>query len=104
MSIRIRGLLYLIGFGSLFALIAYWLANPESYPFDHYPAGLGGALIIGAPGVGAIIGLIELSTGEPFYKLEESWANLKTWQRAVGGTLIVLVGGAIIFTIIALLV
>jgi len=104
MSTRLRGLLLFIVFGGLFGLFAYWIANPKSYPFDYYPAGIGGALIIGMPGAAAIIGLLELTTGKPFYKLEESWANLKGWQRAIGGTLIVLVGGAVVFTVIAILV
>ena len=104
MSTRQRGLIYLIGFGGVFVLFAYWIANPDSYPFDYYPVGIFGALAIGTPGAGAVIGLIELTTGQPFYKLEESWANLKGWQRAIGGTLIVLIGGASLFTVIAVLI
>jgi len=104
MSTRKRGLLSLICFGVFFTLFAYWIANPDSYPFSYYPVGIGAAILIAAPGAGAIIGLIELTTGMPFYKLEESWANLKGWQRAIGGTLIVLVGGTVLFTVIALLI
>lgn len=101
MSVRVRGLLYLIAGSSVFALFAYWIANPEAYPFGMYPAGVGGALIIGAPGAGAIIGLIELLSGKPFYEIEEGWANLSGLQRFFGGTLIVLVGGAVVFTALA---
>lgn len=104
MSVRQRGLIYFFGLGALFILFAYWIANPDSYPFDYYPTGIGAALLIGAPGAGAIIGLIELTTGQPFYKLEEVWANLKGWQRAFGSILIVVVGGAILFTAIAFLI
>ncbi len=89
MSVRVRGLLYLIGGSSVFALFAYWIANPESYPLQVYPAGLGGALVIGAPGAGAIIGLIELISGKPFYKIEDAWANLSGLQRFFGGALII---------------
>jgi len=101
MSVRVRGLLYLIGGGSIFALFAYWIANPDSYPFAVYPAGLGGALVIGAPGAGAIIGLIELISGKPFYQMEDAWANLSGMQRFLGGTLIIVVGGAVVFTTLA---
>ena len=101
MSVRVRGLLYLIGGGSVFALFAYWIANPESYPLRVYPAGLGGALVIGAPGAGAIIGLIELISGKPFYKIEDAWANLSGLQRFFGGTLIIVVGGTVVFAALA---
>lgn len=101
MSVRARGLLYLVVGGSVFALFAFWIASPEYYPFSVYPAGIGGALAIGAPGAGAIIGLIELVSGKPFYQIEEAWAGLSGPQRFIGGMLIVLVGGAVVFTAIA---
>ena len=104
MSVRTRGLLYLLVGGGVFALFAFWIANPEQYPFSYYPAGIGGALAIGAPGAGAIIGLIELVSGKPFHKVEESWAELSGLQRFLGGTLIVLVGGAVVFTAIAMVI
>ena len=103
MSVRTRGLLYLIIGGSVFTLLAFWIANPEYYPFSVYPAGIGGALAIGAPGAGAIIGLIELVSGKPFHQVEEAWAGLSGPQRFLGGTLIVLVGGAVVFTAIAVI-
>ena len=101
MSVRTRGFLYLVLGGGAFAVFAFWIANPEYYPFSVYPAGVGGALAIGAPGALAIIGLIELVSGKPFYQIEEAWAGLSGLQRFVGGTLIVLVGGAVVFTTIA---
>lgn len=104
MSVRTRGLLYLIVGGSLFGLFAFWIANPASYPFSVYPAGIGGALAIGAPGAGAVIGLIELVSGKPFHQVEDAWAGLSGLQRFVGGTLIVLVGGAVVFTVIAVII
>jgi len=101
MSVRVRGLLYFIVGASVFALFGYWIANPESYPLSVYPAGLGGALVIGAPGAGALIGLVELISGKPFYKIEDAWANLSGLQRFFGGTAIVLVGGTVVFSAIA---
>ena len=97
MPVRIRGLLLFLGGAGVFAQFAYWIANPDAYPFDYYPAGPGGAVLVGAPGAAAIIGLIELLSGKPFYKVEEAWANLSGVQRFFGGTLIVIVGGAIVF-------
>lgn len=104
MTIRQRGLISLVVFGGIFATFAYWIANPSSYPFNYYPAGPGGAILIGAPGGGAIIGLIELISGKPFYEIEEAWANLGGWQRAAGSILIVVVGGSVAFTAIAVLI
>lgn len=100
MSIRIRGFLSLIFFGAAFALILFWYANPDSYPFDYIPIGIGAVALIAGPGALAFIGLIEVLTGQPFYKVEESWQNLKWWQRGIGGTLFVLVGGAIAFGVV----
>lgn len=101
MSVRTRGLLYLLVGGSIFALFAFWISNPEYYPFSVYPAGVGGALAIGAPGAGATIGLIELVSGKPFHQLEDAWAGLSGLQRFLGGALIVVAGGAVAFTVIA---
>lgn len=103
-TIRLRGLALTLVFGGIFSVIAFWIANPTSYPFDYYPAGPGGALLIGAPGGAAIVGLIELLSGKPFYEVEEAWANLGGLQRAVGSIVIVVVGGAVAFTAIAVLV
>ena len=103
-TVRLRGLILMLVCGGIFSVIAFWIANPESYPFDYYPAGPGGALLIGAPGGGAIIGLIELLSGKPFYEVEEAWANLGGLQRAFGSIVIVIVGGAVAFTAIAVLV
>ncbi len=103
-TVRLRGLALTLVFGAIFSVIAFWIANPSSYPFDYYPAGPGGALLIGAPGGAAIVGLIELLSGKPFYEVEEAWANLGGLQRAVGSIVIVVVGGAVAFTAIAVLV
>lgn len=103
-TIRLRGLILMLVGGGIFSVIAFWIANPASYPFDRYPAGPGGAILIGAPGGVAIVGLIELLSGKPFYEIEEAWANLSGLQRAFGSILIVVVGGAVAFTAIAVLI
>ena len=102
MSVRTRGLLSFLGFGAAFAVIVFWYAFPEHYPFDYHPVGPGAAILIGAPGAFSAVGLIELLSGQPFYKLEEIWQNLKWWQRGIGGTLFVIFGGAIAFSVVAL--
>lgn len=103
-TVRLRGLILMLVFGGIFSVMAFWIANPSSYPFDYYPAGPGGALLIGAPGGAAIIGLIELLSGKSFYEVEEAWANLSRLHRAFGSVAIVVVGGAVAFTAIAVLV
>lgn len=102
MNVRIRGLLIFLGFGSLFALIVFWFAHPQFYPFSHRPAGIAAATFIGAPGAFSAVGLIEFASGQPFHQLEEIWQNLKWWQRGIWGTLFIIFGGAIVFSVIAL--
>ena len=101
MSVRLRGLLTFVLGGGIFGLIAYWIANPDAYPFSVYPAGISGAIAIGAPGAAAIIGLIELLSGRSFRQIEDSWAELSGVQRFFGGIAIVVVGGAVVFTAVA---
>lgn len=103
MSIRHRGLLVFLLCGGIFSVIVYWIANPSTYPFDFYPAGPGGALLIGAPGGLAIIGLLELASGKPFYQLEAAWASLKMWQQALFGFCIIAVAGTGLFVALAYL-
>lgn len=100
MEIRTRGLLAFIGFGAVFALIVFWFAYPEYYPFSHHPVGPAAAILIGAPGAFSAVGLIELASGQPFHKLEETWQTLKWWQRGIWGTLFVVFGGAIAFSVV----
>ena len=102
MEVRTRGLLSFIGFGAAFALIVFWYAYPEYYPFSAHPVGPAAAILIGAPGALSLVGLIEFASGQPFYKLEEIWQQLKWWQRGIWGTLFVVFGGAIAFAIVAL--
>ena len=101
MPIRVRGALEMILGSAVFAVFAYWIAVPEAYPFAYYPAGIGGALAIGAPGALALVGLIECLSGMPFHQIEAAWAGLSGWQRFFGGTVIVLVGGAAVFAGVA---
>ena len=39
-----------------------------------------------------------------FFQIEEYWANMGRWQKALGGTFIVVVGGAFAFVLVAVLV
>ena len=104
MSVRLRGFLIALACGIVFGTLAYWIANPQAYPFAYYPAGIGGAILIGAPGAGVIVGLIELFSGEPFYKVEQAWGQIRGWRKFLASLLIILVGGAIAFTMVGLLV
>jgi hypothetical protein len=104
LSIRIRGFLLALLGGTIFSLIAYWISHPSSYPFSHFPAGPGGALLIGIPGAVAVIGMVECVSGRALRELELTWASLNGLKRFFLGSLLVIVGGAIAFTIIGLLV
>ena len=104
MSVRLRGFLIAVACGIACATLAYWIANPETYPFAYYPAGIGGAILVGAPGAGVIVGLIELFSGQPFYKVEEAWGRITGWRKFLFSLLIVLIGGAIAFTIVGVAV
>ena len=91
-QIRKRGLKFLAIGGGLFALVAFlliWLGVHA--PKVHFP-------IIGAslPLALALIGSVELITGAPFRRLNESWMRLRGWQRGILGTLIVLLSLGII--------
>jgi hypothetical protein len=104
MDIRLRGVLEFVAGGMVFGLFAYWIAHPASYPFDYYPAGPGGAILIAAPGGVAFVGLVEMLTGRPFVEIEAAWANLGGLKKFIYGTLFVIFGGAAAFVIVGLLV
>ncbi len=90
--------------GAIFLTIAYWISHPRSYPFGSYPSGPGGAILVGMPGAAAIIGLVELASGRAFRELEATWASLNALKKFFLGLLLILVGGAIAFTIVGLFV
>jgi hypothetical protein len=102
MSVRTRGLLAFTGFGVLFFLMIFWYAFPEYYPLDYIPVGPKAAILIGVSGALSAVGLIELTSGRPFHKLEEIWQSLKWWQRGIWGSLFVVFGGAIVFSVVVL--
>ena len=51
----------------------------------------------GFPGVLALIGLVELTSGVPIAKLSNRWDGLKGWQRGLLGTLVLLAFAAVLF-------
>lgn len=51
----------------------------------------------GFPGVLALIGIIELSSGIPISRVAASWDSLRGWQRLVLGLLVVITFFALIF-------
>ena len=52
---------------------------------------------IGLPLVPLFCYAAEFITGIPFSELSTRWDRLKGWQRGISGTLIVVIGGAILF-------
>ena len=104
MNIRLRGALTFVVGGMVFGLFAYWIAYPASYPFDYYPAGPGGAIVIAAPGGMAFVGLIEMLTGRSFVEIEDAWANLGGLKKFIYGSLLVIFGGVAAFVIVGQLV
>lgn len=61
-------------------------------------------MLIGIPGAAAVIGLVEFASGRAFRELEATWASLTRVKRFYLGSLLVIVGGAVAFTIVGLLV
>ena len=61
-------------------------------------------MLIGIPGAVAVIGLVEFTSGRAFRELEATWASLTRLKRFFFGSLLVIVGGAVAFTIVGLLV
>lgn len=88
----ILGILGCLGMAGLYVAIAFAGFVPAN-PFMLIPAGI--------PFVYFCIGIIELLTGRPFQQLADAWMALQGWQRGVIGTLIVLVGGFLIFVVMA---
>jgi len=52
----------------------------------------------GFPGVLALIGLVELTSGIPISRLSNAWDGLPGWQRGVIGILILIAFAALLFT------
>jgi len=59
-------------------------------------------LVPGFPGVLALIGAVEVTSGIPISRIAAAWDSLKGWQRLVLGLLIVLAAMVIIFTVLYL--
>jgi len=53
--------------------------------------------IPGFPGVLALIGLVELTSGIPISRISKAWDSLRGWQRGVIGTLILIAFAALLF-------
>jgi hypothetical protein len=73
------GLFFLIGMAADYAPVNPFKMIPPSIPFVYL-----------------CIGLIEVVSGKPYRHLAAEWMNLKGWQRAIIGTIIVIVALAFI--------
>lgn len=97
---RLRGMALMVvgGIGTVV------LANSIADSGGELPGGssIRGNLGLGVPGALAIWGLVELAMGKSLIDLEVGWAALTWWQRLIGGVCIVLIGGIIAFTFVAL--
>lgn len=100
--IRKRGLKFVAIGGGLFVLIILLLVWLSSHGHRVLFPIVGASLPLAL----ALIGTVELITGAPFRRLDDSWMRLRGWQRGVLGTLIVLISFAIIMclgTLIAIM-
>ncbi len=97
MPVRLRGFLVMAIFGSLFYLLMYWIAYPETYPFSYMPSRLGGFILVLIPGGIALSGLCEFVSGVPFSRLSMAWYALKGWQRGIIGILVFAAGLLLLF-------
>lgn len=97
---RMKGLLKVVlgtaGFAIGLGIVHYILPHFKLQPT---PVGL---VPLALPGAYALAGLMELITGLSFLEMAMRWDQLKGWQRGVLGTLVVLVSGALILWIFAL--
>ncbi len=58
--------------------------------------------IISPPGAFALAGLVQFISGVPFNKLSSQWDSLKSWQRGLISTLILLLAIVVMLGVIAL--
>jgi hypothetical protein len=99
-QIRKRGLMMFVIGGIIFAgilYLMYWLsAHNHQFSVELIGAGV--------PFAVSCIGLIELVSGAPYYRLAQAWMGLRGWQRGVLGTLIVVASLVIILLIVTFFV
>jgi len=99
-QIRKRGFMMFVVGGIVFAgilCLVYWLsAHNRQFSLEVIGAGV--------PFAVACIGLIELVSGSPYYRLAQAWMELRGWQRGVLGTLIVVASLVIILLIVTFFV
>lgn len=104
MSIRLRGLVEAVIGACVFGLLAFWIFHPGAYPLSYYPTGPVAAILIGVPGMLAIVGVTELLTRKSITTLEATWTALPGWKKGLLGTLLVIGGGTVAFAIVGVLV
>lgn len=101
MSVRQRGLLLFLGGAAVFFTIAHLLVHSDKFHFILSDTDGPMALIaVGIPGAAAMAGLVELVTGQPIRELEAVWVGFDWWQKLILGLLFVLVGAALVVSIV----
>ena len=95
MNFRQKGLFKLLGGAVAYGLYFGDVFHQET--FGDFHANGFTLIVMGVPGAVALMGLIELTTGVPFTQLAARWDALKSWQRAVLGSAIVIAAATLIF-------
>lgn len=102
MQIRLRGALLLAGCALFYAMLfTTLLLNGLESRSGAVPAILLTLLLVGVPGVIALIGLLELLTGIAFTDLSGRWSLLTGTRRTLFGLL--LAGLALLLTLVGVL-
>ncbi len=84
----------LLGFGKLIAgsaafAIGFWFVLNYAEDVATYRGPVGPAIAAGLPGVFALIGMIELCTGEKIGKIASRWDEMNPWRQRLIGLLVI---------------
>ncbi len=100
---RLLGFTKFIAGAAGFALVFWYVMHHGAEPQSGTRLSGYMAVAAGVPGAIALIGLFETATGRSFRQASDYWDNLKAWQRAVFGTLVVLLALIVVSAVFLLL-
>jgi hypothetical protein len=93
MSIRVRGLVTILGSGAVAGVLYLFL----SFVLGHSAGSVRVPLVSAAPLVGVLVGMIELVSGVPFTQVAAKWDSLPQGMRLFLGTLLTVIALVVVF-------